>query len=193
VLMHDEDVKRTTNGKGRILDFTRVELGALDAGAWFGAAFAGERVPTLVETIAQLAELGLGANIEIKTGKPEARATAEALAHILTAHWRAATAPLISSFEVPALEAMQAIAPCWPRGLLLKEIGGDWRGQLDRLGAATLNLDHRPLDAGKIAIARQTGRPVLCYTVNDPARARQLFAWGVSAVFTDRPDALLAA
>ena len=81
----------------------------------------------------------------------------------------------------------------WPRGLLLQALKGDWRGQLDRLGAATLNIDHKPLDAGKVAIARQAGRPVLCYTVNDPARARQLFAWGITAVFTDRPDALLAA
>jgi glycerophosphoryl diester phosphodiesterase len=193
VLIHDDDVKRTTNGRGRVLDLTLPEIGALDAGTWFAAAFAGERVPTLVETIALLAELGLGANIEIKTGRPESRATAEALARILAAHWRAAAPPLISSFEVDALEAMQAVAPHWPRGLLLKELGGDWRGLLERLGAATLNLDHKPLDAGKIAIARQAGRPVLCYTVNDPARARQLFAWGVSAVFTDRPDALLAA
>jgi glycerophosphoryl diester phosphodiesterase len=194
VLMHDEDVKRTTNGRGRVVDLTLAELGALDAGAWFGGAHAGERVPALVETIALLGELGLGANIEIKTGKPEARATAEALARILAKHWpRAAAPPLISSFEVEALEAMQAAAPHWPRGLLLLELKGDWRGQLKRLGAATLNIDHKPLDAGKVAVARQAGRPVLCYTVNDPARARQLFAWGVSAVFTDRPDALLVA
>src|SRR4026207_377036 len=70
VLMHDEDVKRTTNGRGRLVDLTLAEIGSLDAGAWFSGAFAGERVPTLVETIALLGELGLGANIEIKTGKP---------------------------------------------------------------------------------------------------------------------------
>jgi glycerophosphoryl diester phosphodiesterase len=193
VLMHDEDVKRTTNGRGRVVDLTLDEIGSLDAGAWFSGAFAGERVPTLVETIALLGELGLGANIEIKTGKPEAPATAAVLARILDAHWpRAAAPPLISSFEVEALEAMQAAAAHWPRGLLLQELKGDWRGLLDRLDAATLNIDHKPLDAGKIAIARSAGRPVLCYTVNDPARARQLFAWGIAAVFTDRPDALLA-
>ncbi len=193
VVMHDDDVKRTTNGKGRVADLTLAELSALDAGAWFGSAFAGERVPTLAETIALLAELGLGANIEIKAADAEARVTAEALARILAAHWpRAAPPPLISSFEIEALAAMQAAAPQWPRGLLMKEIGGDWRSLLDQLGAATLNLDHRPLDGAKVAVARATGRPVLCYTVNDPARARQLFAWGVSAVFTDRPDALLA-
>lgn len=193
VLMHDEDVKRTTNGRGRVVDLTLAEIGALDAGAWFGGAHAGERVPTLAEAIALLAELGLGANIEIKSAPPEARATAEALARILAAYWpRAAGPPLISSFEVTALEAMQATAPHWPRGLLLQELKGDWRGLLDRLAAATLNIDHRPLDAGKVATARQAGRPLLCYTVNDAGRARQLFAWGVTAVFTDRPDALLA-
>jgi glycerophosphoryl diester phosphodiesterase len=193
VLMHDDDVRRTTGGRGRVLDLGRAEIAALDAGAWFGAAFAGERVPSLADAIALLAELGLGANIEIKTGRSEARATAEALARILAAHWRAAAPPLISSFEVTALEAMQAMAPHWPRGLLLGELSGDWRGLLERLGAATLNIDHRPLDAAKAAIARRAGRPVLCYTVNDPARARRLFDWGITAVFTDRPDAVRAA
>jgi glycerophosphoryl diester phosphodiesterase len=193
VLMHDDDVKRTTNGRGRVLDLSAGELAALDAGAWFGGAFAGERVPTLIETIALLADLGLGANIEIKTEAPEAAATAEALARILAVHWpKQAAPPLISSFHPEALEAMQRAAPHWPRGLLLQELKGDWRVALDRLAAATLNLDHRPLDAAKVALARQSGRPILCYTVNDPARARQLFAWGVTGVFTDRPDALLA-
>jgi glycerophosphoryl diester phosphodiesterase len=194
VLMHDDDVKRTTNGRGRVLDLALPELQALDAGAWFGGAFTGERIPSLVETIALLRDLGLGANIEIKSEKGHAGATAEALARILARHWpREATPPLVSSFEIEALAGMQAAAPAWPRGLLLKELKGDWRGLLDRLGAATLNLDHRPLDAVKLKRARDAGRPILCYTVNDAARARQLFAWGVTSVFTDRPDALLAA
>jgi len=194
MLMHDESLKRTT-GLDRDAGATSwAEIRRLDAGAWKAAHFAREPVPSFEAAIACLAEEGLGANIEIKTGYPEARATAEALGRMLERHWpRGAAPPLISSFDLPALEAMQALAPQWPRGLLLKELKGDWRGLLDRLGAATLNLDHRPLDAAKLASARAAGRPVLCYTVNEPARARQLFAWGVSAVFTDRPDALLTA
>jgi glycerophosphoryl diester phosphodiesterase len=194
VLMHDEKLQRTTDGRGRVLQFTLAELEKLDAGAWFDGTFAGERVPSLAATIALLKELGLGANIEIKTGVLEARATAEALARILAAHWpKEAPPPLVSSFEIPALEAMQAVAPHWPRGLLLPRLEGDWRALLDRLAAATLNLDHRPLNPAKAELARSAGRPVLCYTVNDPARARQLFAWGIAGVFTDRPDALLSA
>jgi glycerophosphoryl diester phosphodiesterase len=194
VLMHDEKLQRTTNGRGRVLEFTIAALEQLDAGSWFGGAFAGERVPSLKAAIALLAELGLGANIEIKTGALEARATAEALARTLAAHWpRGTPAPLISSFEVPALEAMQAVAPLWPRGLLLRRLEGNWRGLAERLAAATLNLDHRPLNRAKVEEARSAGRPVLCYTVNDAARAKRLFDWGIAAVFTDRPDVVTAA
>jgi len=193
VLMHDDTLERTAGTRGRVLDLTAAELAALDAGAWFGGAYAGERVPTLAAAIALLAELGLGANIEIKAAAAEARSTAEALARILDAHWpNASPPPLISSFEIGALEAMQALAPRWPRGLLLQRLDGDWRVLLDRLDAATLNLDHKPLTEAAVAAARAAGRPVLCYTVNDPARARDLFAWGVTGVFTDRPDAILA-
>ncbi|MGH7003648.1 MAG: glycerophosphodiester phosphodiesterase family protein, partial [Alphaproteobacteria bacterium] len=193
VLMHDDTVARTTNGQGRVLDLAAAAIQALDAGAWFGGAFAGERVPTLADTIALLAELGLGANIEIKAAASEARATAEALARILAAHWPKQAPPLVSSFEIAALESMQAVAPQWPRGLLLQRLEGDWQGLLDRLGAATLNLDHEPLSAMHVAAARASGRPVLCYTVNEAARARDLFGWGVAGVFSDRPDSIFAA
>jgi glycerophosphoryl diester phosphodiesterase len=189
VLMHDLSVARTTGGTGRVRDLAVADLTALDAGAWFGGAFAGERVPTLAEAIALLETLDLGANIEIKSDKGDMAATAAALARILDASWPAGKSPpLVSSFEIEALEAMQARAPRWPRGLLLARLEGDWRGLLDRLGAATLNLDHRPLGPADVAAACAAGRPVLCYTVNDARRARALFEWGVAAVFTDRPD-----
>ena len=40
-------------------------------------------------------------------------------------------------------------------------------------------------------MARQV--PTLCYTVNDPARAAELLAWGVRGVFSDCPHTILAA
>lgn len=49
VLVHDERVDRTTNGEGRVADLSLVQIKALDAGSWFGAEFAGQRVPTLAE------------------------------------------------------------------------------------------------------------------------------------------------
>jgi glycerophosphoryl diester phosphodiesterase len=54
VCMHDEDVRRTTNGNGKVSEFTLADLRKLDAGGWFDPAFAGERVPTLAEMFAML-------------------------------------------------------------------------------------------------------------------------------------------
>lgn len=51
VIIHDATVDRTTDGSGRVTDFTLTELKALDAGSWFDARFAGVRIPTLRETL----------------------------------------------------------------------------------------------------------------------------------------------
>jgi len=58
VLVHDDDVKRTTNKSGKVGSFTLAELRQLDAGGWFDASFKGERVPTLDEAFKLLKERG---------------------------------------------------------------------------------------------------------------------------------------
>ncbi|MBI3822968.1 MAG: hypothetical protein HY289_09870 [Planctomycetes bacterium] len=59
VVLHDDDVKRTTNGKGSVGDFTLAELQKLDAGRWFSADFAGERVPTLDAVFALMKKMAI--------------------------------------------------------------------------------------------------------------------------------------
>lgn len=66
VVLHDLSVDRTTNGTGVVADMTLSQVQALDAGAWFGAEFAGERVPTIAQTLALAEEIDLGLEIEIK-------------------------------------------------------------------------------------------------------------------------------
>ena len=66
ILMHDERLERTTNGRGEVAQATLAELQELDAGGWFGPAFRGERVPTFEAALGLCAELGLGINVEIK-------------------------------------------------------------------------------------------------------------------------------
>ena len=53
VCIHDNTVDRTTDGKGKVAEMTLAELERLDAGTWFGAKFAGERIPT-VEAVPRL-------------------------------------------------------------------------------------------------------------------------------------------
>lgn len=54
VCIHDDDVVRTTNDRGKVADLTLDELRRLDAGGWFDPAFAGERIPLLEEVFALL-------------------------------------------------------------------------------------------------------------------------------------------
>ena len=53
VVIHDDTVDRTTNGSGTVTGHTLAALQELDAGSWFGAAFAGARIPTLDEVLAR--------------------------------------------------------------------------------------------------------------------------------------------
>ncbi|MCC7269211.1 MAG: glycerophosphodiester phosphodiesterase, partial [Rhodocyclaceae bacterium] len=46
VLIHDETLERTTDGRGRVADTSDAELARLDAGSWRGAQFAGEPLPS---------------------------------------------------------------------------------------------------------------------------------------------------
>ena len=47
VLLHDDTLERTTNGRGSIAETALADVRSLDAGSWFSERFAGERVPTL--------------------------------------------------------------------------------------------------------------------------------------------------
>jgi len=51
VVIHDDSVDRTTDGKGLVKDMTLGELKALDAGSWFSYEFKGEKIPTLEEVL----------------------------------------------------------------------------------------------------------------------------------------------
>lgn len=183
VLLHDATLERTTSGRGALADTTLAALARFDAGG-------GEAVPTLAAFLTAALGFGIGVNLELKgePGDPEALAqTALTIAQTL---WpRAVAPPLISSFEPACLAAAARIAPGWPRGLLLEDIPPDWRETAARVGAAAIIIDHTRLDsAAAVATLAAEGRTVAVYTVNDPARARQLLSWGVAAVISDHPD-----
>jgi glycerophosphoryl diester phosphodiesterase len=52
VCLHDADLSRTTDGKGKVSETSLAELKKLDAGSWFDRKYRGERVPTLREALA---------------------------------------------------------------------------------------------------------------------------------------------
>lgn len=194
ILIHDEDLDRTTDGHGPVMEQDLAAIRRLDAGGWFGPAFRGERIPTLEEALALMVELSLGVNLEIKPCPGREEETARVALDLARRLWPAhMPVPLISSFAAASLEAGRPVVPDWPVGYLMEEPAPDWQAIVDRLNAATINVDAKRQTEASVKAYRASGRPVMAYTVNDGAEARRLFAWGVASVFTDTPPEIFAA
>ena len=193
VLMHDDTLERTTSGRGPVPAHSAEELGRLDAGTWRDARFAGEGVPRLEAAAGLCLALGLFANVEIKPWAPGGAAVAANTGRVTAAAcarlWRNAPGKvLMSSFSPAALEAARVAAPHLGRACLFDAVPPDWQGQLRRLDCVALHCNAEKLDAVAAQAIKGAGYGLMCWTVNDPALARTLFACGVDAVCTDRLD-----
>ncbi|PLY41734.1 glycerophosphodiester phosphodiesterase [Janthinobacterium sp. ROICE36] len=193
VVVHDPELGRTVAGSGAIHDYTAAQLGAMEAGAWFGPTFAGEGVPTFDAVVAYCKAQRIWMNIEIKPAPGFELATGEAVASATRAHFSEEIAagellPLLSSFSIVALEAARQAAPALARGWLVEAIPSDWAQKAKELGVLALHCDHQQLTHALALAIKEEGLGLFCYTVNTPERASELLAWGVDGFCTDRID-----
>jgi glycerophosphoryl diester phosphodiesterase len=193
VVCHDDRLDRTTSGRGRISKQPLADLRRLDAGSWFDMSFASERIPTLSEALLCCGEVGLGANVEIKAERGRGPTTAGAVASCLARLADRLPPILISSFLADAVAEAAELMPQVPRGMLWRKIPRNWRKIAERVGCASIHCGQADLTEKIAREVCDAGYPLLAYTVNDAARARQLFGWGVASVFSDAPDIIAGA
>jgi glycerophosphoryl diester phosphodiesterase len=186
LLLHDETLERTTNGKGRAADFDFDELRGLDAGQWHSELYRGEPLATFEDAAKLLRSKDTMANVEIKPTPGFDWRTGTHVALHSQQLWRGAAAqPLLSSFSFEALMAAKEAAPTLRRGWLVKQFtGADW-DRLEELEAASLHTDHRRLALDEVARIHERGYRVFVYTVNDPEVAQAFLDAGVDGLFTD--------
>jgi glycerophosphoryl diester phosphodiesterase len=187
-LLHDDNLERTSNGWGMAGRLPWSELLQVDAGSWFSRDFKGEPLPLLSQVAQRCREHGMMANIEIKPTTGTGPLTGKTVALAARELWADMTPPLLSSFDIDALEAAQQAVPELPRGLLLDEWRDDWRALTTQLGCVSIHLNHRLLDEARIAALKDAGLRILVYTVNKPARAAELLRAGVDSICTDSID-----
>jgi len=190
VLMHDDTVNRCTDGTGPVILKTLAELQELDAGGWFGPAFAGERIPTLEQALKLALQCGLTVNLELKPTLGWEGPTVQAVVEVLQNFAHADLALVVSSFNGLALERFGEQMPGVDLGWLTEAVPEDWREHMMRFGCASLHCHEPFVTPELVRDVHGGGYRLHVYTVNDPAKAEELFSWGVDAVFTDRPDAL---
>ena len=182
VVIHDETVDRTTNGKGEVSKMSYAELAGFSIGGT-------EKIPRYEDVVRLCRELGIWANVEIKPAKGHERATGDAVARMTSELWKGAPlAPLLSSFSPVALAAAQEAAPELPRGGLCDKLPEDWRGVLKQLGCTAVHCNYKSLNGKLAADIHEAGYAILLWTVNEPAIARQLLGLGADCLVTDALD-----
>lgn len=178
IVIHDDELDRTTSGTGRVDAAALSHLRGLDAGG-------GEPIPLLEEVLDAVAGR-VPLNIELK-GAGSAGPTVD----LLRARAQPSAGILLSAFDHRELEAARAAAPEYPRAALF--------GRLDRnpvkvaaaLEAVAVNVPRRSAQPALVRAARGAGMATLVYTVNDPKEASALRRIGVAGIFTDCPDIML--
>ncbi len=187
ILLHDDTLERSSNGKGRAAEFRYADLARFDFGGWHSAAYAGEPIATLYAVAAYTRANGIHSNIEIKPSIGMETHTGERIAQLARQLWEGAELPpLLSSFSETALAAARDAVPELPRALLIeKELPVDWRERAAWLQCRGLNLNHRYTTKEIVREVREAGLSLAIWTVNDPARAHELLSWGCNAIITD--------
>ncbi|HAU0829432.1 TPA: glycerophosphodiester phosphodiesterase [Legionella pneumophila] len=190
-IIHDDNLKRTTNGKGEVGLVEADYLRSLDAGSWYSKQYKGEKIPHFTDVLKWLSFSDVQANIEIKPypGTVE-QTTVSVLSHIHR-HWpQNKELPLVSCFEWDALVLCRSIAPEMPLGLLLHEWDKDWLQKAKQLECYSIHFNRKILTADRVKAVKDQGYVVCAYTVNRKRLAKKLFDWGVDALFSDYPDLL---
>lgn len=192
IVFHDEELDRTTDAKGLVGEYPYTYLSTLDAGAWFNAKFAGEKIPNLKQVLEFLRNANMSANVEIKPLPGQDAETAiAALKEIIPFFPQPNPAILFSSFSVSALETLRRHSPQALIGLLLHEWEAGWEEAVTSLQCVSVHVYEEIMTELAAKKIKGMGKYLLCYTVNSRKRAEELFSWGVDAVFSDVPDKLL--
>ena len=182
VVFHDEQVRRTTNGTGRVRAMPYARLARLDAGSWFHPRFAGERI-LLVSQVFRLVPKTMRINLELK--RTRARSLLVRRLRRLIRSAGARRRLLVSSFD-PSLLRRLASTPL-ARALICRHDPDRSLRQAIRLGCAAWHPFHTLVTRPRVAHAHAAGLAVHAWTVDRPAAARRLMRCGVDGIFTNDP------
>lgn len=178
LVIHDETVDRTTNGRGKLIDYSFEELRALDAGL-------GQRIPILQEVL-EVTVGKVGLNIELKglgTGKVLTsllKKTPETYKNKM----------LVSSFLMPELEQVVRLNQHVKIGVLAGNNINESIAWATKLKAFSIHIRLQKVTPKWVDRAHDLGLKVYVYTVNKVVQIRRMKELGVDGVFSDYPNRL---
>lgn len=190
VVIHDETLDRTTGGRGHIREKTLAEIKALDAGSWFGAAFVGERVPSLRELF-ELVSGRAGIVAEAKTPSSAHPDAPRLLASLIEEFPQVPV--IVISVDGFFLQRFKQLCPRVSTGFLSGLREGVERAAADALasGCEILSVNFKRWDERLPALAKEAGLKLAVWTVNEIKDIDRFLAKDIDSITSDYPDRIL--
>lgn len=203
VVVHDDNLRRTTDveevfpGRApwKVKDFTAAEIARLDAGSWFGPAYAGARVPTLEQYMHRVERHHQKLLLEIKNPALYPGIERQTLKVLSNEGWLDRTRLgrlIVQSFSADSVRTVHELKPAVKTGFLGTPPVADLPGYAEFTDQ--INPSYGSISAGYVAAVHAFtgphGKPleVFTWTVDDATAARRVAGYGVDGIITNRPD-----
>lgn len=191
VVNHDASIDRCSNRSGLLSHMSRADLAVVDCTALY-PDWPAESVPLLADVVALLNEHKLGLNVELKD---HGLATDEVVQQVLDVlrQYDDPERLVISSFDLPLLQACRARSPEVKLGLLYTELPADWLLRAQQLNAYSIHCDWKQLNYIQAKAIKEAGYKLFCWTANQPEEVASLWHWGLDGIISDAPQRFVSA
>lgn len=189
VVIHDEKINRTTNGKGYVKGMTLAQLKEFDCGSWFSEKWKDERIPTLDEVFDVFEGTEHRLNIELKTDIFPYDSLVDKV--IALAEKRGMTERIvISSFNHEDVQKV-CLGKEVEAAVLTSHVHVDLYDYARVIGTNRVHISLPSALRRMTKDALMKGSIVYVYTINKLEYAQQLQKIGVHGIFTDFPERML--
>jgi glycerophosphoryl diester phosphodiesterase len=188
MVIHDDKVDRTTNGRGYVMESSFEYLRSLDAGSGSLKSKRGrkrERIPTLHEVL-DLIDRRVKVNIELK-GENTARPVKQAIELYVAKGWRQDDF-LVSSFHHEELKKFKRLMPRIPVGVLFVGIPLGYAAYAQKIKAYSLNLSIEFMNKKIVDDAHERGLKVFCWTLKEADEIERMCQLGVDGILVNDPE-----
>lgn len=197
VVMHDYNVKRTTNGKDDIENMTFAELRQLDAGSWFSPEYKNEKVPTLNEVL-RLVNGRAKVLIELKwPAKGLYKNLVEKVAAVIQ-DCNAQSWVVLQSFETDYLKDISRLEPKLKQEQLVFGKSGLLPIYFDRTirfggftpqkDALSVNIFYMYVTPSFLEKMHNAGKTVYAFTPSKESDMQKLIHMRIDGIITNYPD-----
>ncbi|MEH6589122.1 MAG: glycerophosphodiester phosphodiesterase [Halioglobus sp.] len=181
VVIHDSDFMKLANRPMKVWEGDLAQIQQIDIGSWFSPTFAGERVPTLEQVLAETRDRAT-LLIELKYYGHD-QALEQRVIDIVESMGMSDQVKTMS-LKLQGVQKLKQLRPDWTGGLLAATAIGD----LSRLDADFLAVKSSMASHGFIRRAQEQNKQVFVWTVNDALSLSKWMSMGVDGVITDEPE-----